>query len=71
MLGSLAASKGKSKGKKVNSNRGKKNRMTEAEEDAQLLKSAQSNRRTIRLDKQPSNLASNCKMRAYQLEGTY
>ena len=43
--------------------------MTEAEEDAQLLKSAQSKRRTIRLDKQPSNLASHCKMHPYQLEG--
>lgn len=69
LAGSLAASKGKNKGKKTNSNRGKMNRMTEAEEDAQLLKSAQSNRRTIRLDKQPSNLASECKMHAYQLEG--
>ena len=43
--------------------------MTEAEEDAQLLKSAQSKRRTIRLDTQPSNLASYCKMHPYQLEG--
>lgn len=43
--------------------------MTEEEEDAQLLKSAQSKRRTIRLDTQPSNLASYCKMHPYQLEG--
>jgi len=66
LAGSVSASKkkGKSKG-----NRGKAGRLTEAEEDAQLLKSAQSKRRTIRLDKQPSNLAPICKMRAYQLEG--
>jgi phage terminase Nu1 subunit (DNA packaging protein) len=31
-----------------------KDRMTEAEEDAQLLKSAESKRRIIRVDKQPS-----------------
>jgi SWI/SNF-related matrix-associated actin-dependent regulator of chromatin subfamily A member 5 len=43
--------------------------MTEAEEDAQLLKSAQSKRRTVRLDKQPSNLSPHCKMHGYQLEG--
>ena len=55
--------------KKGNGNRGKKGRMTEAEEDAQMLKSAQSKRRTIRVDKQPSILASHCKMHPYQLEG--
>jgi SWI/SNF-related matrix-associated actin-dependent regulator of chromatin subfamily A member 5 len=49
--------------------RGKKDRMTEAEEDAQLLKSAQSKRRIIRVDKQPSNLSPHCKMHPYQLEG--
>ena len=49
--------------------RGKKDRMTEAEEDAQLLKSAQSKRRIIRVDKHPSNLAPLCKMHPYQLEG--
>lgn len=43
--------------------------MTEAEEDAQLLKSAQSKRRIIRVDKQPSNLSPHCKMHPYQLEG--
>ena len=56
-------------GKKDQGNRGKKGRMTEAEEDAQMLKAAQSKRRTIRLDKQPTNLASHCKMHPYQLEG--
>ena len=59
----MAAKKGKG------GNRGKKGRLTEEEEDAQLLKSAQSKRRTIRLDTQPSNLAAICKMHPYQLEG--
>lgn len=63
--GSVAASS--KRGKK--GSRGKKGRLTEAEEDAQLLKSAQSKRRTIRLDQQPSNLASHCNMHPYQLEG--
>ena len=62
----VASKKG---GKKGSGNRGKKGRMTEAEEDAQMLKSAQSKRRTIRLDKQPSILAPHCKMHPYQLEG--
>lgn len=66
LAGSVAASGGK---KRKGGNRGKKGRLTEAEEDAQLLKSAQSKRRTIRLDTQPSNLASHCKMHPYQLEG--
>jgi SWI/SNF-related matrix-associated actin-dependent regulator of chromatin subfamily A member 5 len=55
------------KGKK--GSRGKKGRMTEEEEDAQMLKSAQSKRRVIRLDKQPSILAPHCEMHPYQLEG--
>ena len=49
--------------------RGKSDRLTEAEEDALLLKSAESKRRVIRLDHQPSNLADHCKMHPYQLEG--
>ena len=65
-IGSVAAAS-KKKGKK--GSRGKKGRMTEAEEDEQMLKSAQSKRRVIRLDVQPSILASHCKMHAYQLEG--
>lgn len=65
LAGSVAATA--KKGKK--GSRGKKGRLTEAEEDARLLKSAQSKRHTIRLDKQPSNLASHCKMHPYQLEG--
>lgn len=65
LAGSVAAT-GK-KGKK--GAREKKGRLTEAEEDARMLKTAQSKRHTIRLDKQPSNLASHCKMHPYQLEG--
>ena len=69
LAGSVAAASGKKGGKKGGS-RGKKGRMTEAEEDAQMLKSAQSKRRAItRLDQQPSNLADHCKMHKYQLEG--
>jgi SWI/SNF-related matrix-associated actin-dependent regulator of chromatin subfamily A member 5 len=64
LAGSVAAGKKHGQG-----SRGKKGRMTEAEEDAQLLKVAQSKRRVIRLDKQPSNLAAHCKMHPYQLEG--
>jgi SWI/SNF-related matrix-associated actin-dependent regulator of chromatin subfamily A member 5 len=55
------------KGKK--GSRGKKGRLSEAEEDAQLLKSALSKRKVVRLEKQPSNLSQECKMHAYQLEG--
>lgn len=65
LAGSVAATA--KKGKK--GSRGKKGRLTEAEEDARLLKAAQSKRHTIRLDKQPSNLAPHCKMHPYQLEG--
>lgn len=63
--GSVAASD--AKGKK--GSRGKKGRLTEAEEDEQLLKSAQSKRRVVRVDKQPSILAEHCRMHEYQLEG--
>lgn len=62
--GSVAAG-----GKKGRTSRGKKGRMSEAQEDAQMLKSAQSKRRVVRVDRQPSNLASHCKMHPYQLEG--
>jgi SWI/SNF-related matrix-associated actin-dependent regulator of chromatin subfamily A member 5 len=60
----VAATQKKSKDKG-----GSRGRMTEAEEDAQLLKSAQSKRRTVRLDHQPSILAPHCNMHPYQLEG--
>ena len=43
--------------------------MTEAEEDAQLLKTATSARRTVYLNAQPKLLADHCKMHKYQLEG--
>ena len=69
LAGSVAASEKKRGGSKKKGSRGKKNRMTEAEEDAQLLKTAESKRSVIRLNKQPSILASHCKMHGYQLEG--
>ena len=66
VTGSVAA---QAKGKKKGGSRGKSGRLTEAEEDEQMLKSAQSKRRVIRLDTQPSILAPHCKMHSYQLEG--
>ena len=62
LAGSVAAA-GAKKGK---GSRGKSGRLTEAEEDAQLLKTAMSKRRVVRLDTQPSILASHCKMHPYQ-----
>ena len=62
----MAATNAKSKKK---GSRGKSNRMTEAEEDAQLLKTATSARRTVYLNTQPKLLAETCKMHKYQLEG--
>ena len=62
LAGSVAAV-GAKKGK---GSRGKSGRLTEAEEDAQLLKTALSKRRVVRLDTQPSILASHCKMHPYQ-----
>ena len=50
LAGSVAATQ--KKGSKKKGSRGKKNRMTEAEEDAQLLKTAESKRSVIRLNKQ-------------------
>jgi SWI/SNF-related matrix-associated actin-dependent regulator of chromatin subfamily A member 5 len=68
LAGSVASASAK-KGMKSGS-RGKTNRMTEEEEDALLLKSAQSKRHNVvRLDKQPSILSPECKMHPYQLEG--
>eukprot|EP00584_Thalassiosira_punctigera_P009343 CAMPEP_0172537196 /NCGR_PEP_ID=MMETSP1067-20121228/8846_1 /TAXON_ID=265564 ORGANISM="Thalassiosira punctigera, Strain Tpunct2005C2" /NCGR_SAMPLE_ID=MMETSP1067 /ASSEMBLY_ACC=CAM_ASM_000444 /LENGTH=1160 /DNA_ID=CAMNT_0013322443 /DNA_START=23 /DNA_END=3505 /DNA_ORIENTATION=- len=66
LAGSVAANNSKSKKK---GSRGKSNRMTEAEEDAQLLKTAQSSRRTVYLNQQPKILWEGCKMHKYQLEG--
>jgi SWI/SNF-related matrix-associated actin-dependent regulator of chromatin subfamily A member 5 len=67
MPGSVAALDAK-KGRKAGG-RGKTGRLTEAEEDAQLLKSAQSIRRVVRLDHQPKILAEHCRMHHYQLDG--
>ena len=58
-----------SKSKKKKGSRGKSNRMTEAEEDAALMKTATSGRRTVYLNAQPKILAEHCKMHKYQLEG--
>jgi SWI/SNF-related matrix-associated actin-dependent regulator of chromatin subfamily A member 5 len=66
LAGTVAAA-GNKRGKQ--GSRGKKNRMTEAEEDAQMMKASQSKRSVIRLDKQPSILADHCNMHEYQLEG--
>ena len=65
--GSVATSQKSKRSKK--SGRGKANRMTEAEEDAALMKTATSARRTVYLNSQPKTLADHCKMRKYQLEG--
>ena len=65
LAGSVAAQR--KKGKK--GSRGKKGRLTEAEEDAQLLKTSQSKRSTVRLEKQPNNISHNVSMHKYQLEG--
>jgi SWI/SNF-related matrix-associated actin-dependent regulator of chromatin subfamily A member 5 len=66
--GTVASQVKKGKGKKGGS-RGKTGRMTEAEEDEQLLKTAQSKRTVVRLDHQPTLLADHCTMHPYQLEG--
>jgi hypothetical protein len=57
------------KKKKKNSIKGGRGRMSEQEEDARLMKSAQSKLRVVRVDHQPGNLAPHCKMHPYQLEG--
>jgi hypothetical protein len=68
LAGSVAATNAKSN--KGGKGRGKGlGRLTEEEEDAQLLKSAQSKRRVVRLDHSPACLAPHCKMHPYQLEG--
>ncbi|KAL3773005.1 hypothetical protein ACHAWO_003960 [Cyclotella atomus] len=65
----LAGSVATSEKHKKKGSRGKSNRLTEAEEDAQLLATASSSRRTTYLKQQPSLLAKHCKMHPYQLEG--
>lgn len=68
LAGSVAATTTSKASGKGGKGRGK-GRLTEEEEDAQLLKSAQSKRRVVRLDHQPACLAPICKMHPYQLEG--
>jgi hypothetical protein len=60
LAGSVAASDKKRGGGKKKGSRGKKNRMTEAEEDAQLLKTAESKRSVVRLNKQVWYRAVQC-----------
>ena len=67
MAGSVAATDKRKK--KAGAGKSSRGRMSEAEEDAQLLKSAASKRRLVRLEKQPSILADHCKMHKYQIEG--
>lgn len=55
--------------KKKKSQPGGRGRMSEQEEDARLMKTAQSKVRVVRLDHQPRILASECRMHPYQLEG--
>jgi SWI/SNF-related matrix-associated actin-dependent regulator of chromatin subfamily A member 5 len=66
---SAASTGGAGRRKKKGGSRGKANRMTEAEEDAQLLATATSARRTVYLNQQPKILSDVCKMHKYQLEG--
>jgi SWI/SNF-related matrix-associated actin-dependent regulator of chromatin subfamily A member 5 len=56
-------------GKKGAGRSGKAGRMTEAEEDALLLKTAQLKRRVIRLPAQPASLSAGTNLYPYQLEG--
>ena len=65
LAGSVAASNKKGGNGKKKGSRGKKNRMTEAEEDAQLLKTAQSKRSVIRLNKQVRHLIISKKHRVF------
>lgn len=71
LAGTVAAGENKKKkGAASSSGRGTKaGRLTEAEEDARMLKTADSRRRIIRVDKQPTILSSICKMHDYQIEG--
>src|SRR5210317_31207 len=68
-LAGASAAADKKKKRKKGGSRGKANRMTEAEEDAQLLATANTHRRTVYLNQQPKILAEHCKMHGYQLEG--
>jgi len=69
LAGSVAAKKKREGGGGGKGGRASK-RLTEAEEDSQMLKAAQSKRRGIvRVEEQPKNLSGQCKMHPYQLEG--
>lgn len=71
LAGSVAAAAKKNK-RKPGATRGGRlggERMSEADEDAALVETAQSIRKVVRLDRQPSILAPHCKMHPYQLEG--
>jgi len=69
LAGTVAAAEQKKK-RGRGGGRGKGGRMTEEEEDAQLLKSANSKRRgVVRLEQQPTLLVKTCKMHGYQMEG--
>jgi SNF2 family DNA or RNA helicase len=69
-IGSVAAEeKCKRKGRKGGGRGAQAGRMTEEEEDARLLASANSKRRVVRLEHQPKSLAKHCQMHPYQLEG--
>jgi len=69
LAGSVAAITAKKKKKGAGGGRSGAERMSEADEDAVLVKTAQSKRKVVRLDRQPSILAPHCKMHPYQLEG--
>ena len=65
----LAGSVSVQQKKKKPTGKGGRGRMSEAEEDALMMKSAQSKRRTVRVDNQPSIINPKFKMYPYQLEG--
>jgi len=73
LAGSVAADAKKNKRKRGGTSggegRGRAGRMTEADEDAALVKTAQSKRKVVRVDHQPKILNPNFRMHDYQLEG--
>jgi SNF2 family DNA or RNA helicase len=70
LAGSVATNDtGKKKKSSGVDRRGKTGRLTEAEEDAALMKTAQSKRRVVRLNQQPKLLSRGTQMYPYQLEG--
>lgn len=69
LAGTMAAQNQRGKKNNKFGGRGGGMRMTEAEEDTQLMRTAQSKRSVVRVEKQPSLLSPTCKMHDYQLEG--